>query len=101
MANQHIYFDKTEITVSFPSGKKFLTKNLSGDQIQRIQFDKCKEFSWFRFVDSEKITIMNSQTQGPIVYTKKKEKGFFDEYKQELKAFAKANNVTLQDNTGD
>ena len=99
MAIRHIYFDKTEINVSFASGKRFVTKNLSCDQIQRIQFDKCKEFSFFRFVDSEKITITSSETSAPIVYTRKKEKKFFDEYKQELIAFAKANSVTLQDNT--
>ena len=99
MAMQRIYFDKTEIAVSFFSGKKSVTKNLSYDHIQRIQFDKCREFSFFRFVDSEKITITNSQTKEPLVYTRKNEKKFFDEYKQELKTFAKANSITLQDNT--
>ena len=99
MAVRHIYFDKTEINVSFPSGKRFVSKSLSSSQIQRIQFDKYKVFSFFRFVDSEKITITSSQTPAPIVYTKKNEKKFFEEYKQELKAFAIANSVTLQDNT--
>ena len=99
MAVQRIYFDKAEISLTFKAGNRYPTVLLTGSQIQRIQFDKIKEFSLFRFVDSEKITITNSKTGEPIVYTKKKEKAFYDEYKQGLKEFAKTNNVTLQDNT--
>ena len=97
MAVRHIYFDKTEITVSFPAGNRFVTKNLPYSDIQRIQFDTCREFKLFRFVDSEKITITSSQAP-PIVYTKKKEGKYFEEYKEELKAFAKNNSITMQDN---
>ena len=99
MAIKRMFFDKTEINVSYFAGRNYITKNLSAPQIQRIQFDKIREFSIFRFVNSEKISITNSTTPQPIVYTKKKEKAFFDEYKEELKIFAKNNNVTMQDNT--
>jgi len=99
MAVRHMYFDKTEIMVAFLTGNRYSTRNLNYSQIQRIQFDKIKEYSWFRPIDSEKISITNSTTMEPIVYTKKKEKKFFDEYKRELKEFAKANNITMQDNT--
>ena len=99
MANKRMYFDKTEVTLIYPSGNKVVTRNLNREQIQRIQFSKCKEFSLFRFVDSEKVTITNSQTAAPLVYTKQKNKKFFQEYKEGLIEFAKANNVTMQDDT--
>ena len=98
MAIRHVFFDKTELVLSFPDGKKFKTLNLNYGQITRIQFDKCMEFRFFRKVPSEKISISTPKRGAPIVYTKLKEKAFFDEYKRDFEAFAKNNRITFQNN---
>lgn len=98
MAVRHVLFDKTEIVLMYPKKKKFVTVNLTYDQISRIQFDKFKEFKFFRKVPSEKITIVNSKVKPPIVYTKQKEKKFFEEYKEGFKKFVKDNNITFINN---
>lgn len=98
MAQRHVFFDKTELVLAFPQGKKFKTLNLSYDQITRIQFDKCTEFSLFRKVPSEKITIVTPKRGEPIVYTKMKEKKFFEEYKAGFEKFAKDNRITFVNN---
>ena len=56
---RRINFDKTEIVVGFPAGKR----------------------------------------PQPIVYTKKKEKAYWGEYKSRFTKFAKDNNITFVDNT--
>jgi len=72
--------------------------NLKYNQISRIQFDPCREFRIFRFVPSEKISIYTPKRGEPLIYTKLKEKAFFEQYKQELAKFAKDNRVTFTDN---
>ncbi len=100
MAQRHVYFDKTELVLAFAQGKKFRSLNLSYDQITRIQFDECTEYSLFRRVPSEKITVVTPKRGEPIVYTKMKEKKFFDEYKAGFEKFAKDNRITFQNNLG-
>jgi hypothetical protein len=98
VAQRHVFFDKTELVLGFPQGKKFVTMNLTYNQITRIQFDKCTEFKFFRKVPSEKITIVTPKRGEPIVYTKLKEKNFFEEYKAGFEKFARENRITFQNN---
>jgi hypothetical protein len=100
MANRRIYLDKSELTLLIPGKKKVEDVHLTSGVITRIQFDKCTERMLFVIPQqSEKITITTSKRAQPVVYTKGKNKVFFDQYKQELEKFAKENNVTFADNT--
>ena len=99
MARKQINFDKTEVVVGFPAGKRFLVLNLSYQDIQRLQFDTIRELSFFRKIPSEKLTIVTGKRPQPIVYTKKKQKAFWDEYKARFTKFAKDNHITFVDNT--
>ena len=96
---RRINFDKTEIVVGFPAGKRFVVLNLSYQDIVRIQIDPTKEMGFLRKVPSEKLTIVTGKRPQPIVYTKKKEKAYWDEYKSRFTKFAKDNNITFVDNT--
>jgi hypothetical protein len=98
MARDHILVDGGEIVLSFFVGKNFRTLNLHYDQVVRIQFNKCKEFRFFRFVPSEEIQVVTNKVSTPIVYRKYKELKFFEKYKQELEKFAKDNHVTFANN---
>jgi hypothetical protein len=98
MAIRHVNCDKTEVILIYLYDKKYQRINLTYDKITHISFDKCTEFSFFRKVPSEKITIKTSKLENPIVYTKLKEKKYFDDYKKELAAFAKANRITFYNN---
>mgnify|MGYP007002412265 CR=1 FL=1 len=99
MAVKNMYFDKTEMVVMVPAGKKIINLNLSYDQISRIQIDPCTEISFFRKVPSEKITIITSKHANPIVFTKCKNKKFYEEYKAGITKFASDNRVTFSNNT--
>ena len=99
MARRQINFDKTEVVVGFPAGRRFVVLNLSYQDIQRIQFDETREFSFFRKVPSEKLTIVTGKRPQPIVYTKKNQKQFWSDYKEKFTKFAKDNNITFADYT--
>ena len=99
MANRHILCDKTELVLTIIGKKRVNILNVPYNQITSISFEPCKEFRFFRMVPSERIIIRTSKRPEPIVYTKYKEKKFFDEYKQELAEFAKNNRITFYDNT--
>jgi non-homologous end joining protein Ku len=101
MAEKRILFDKTEIVVMFPTKKKFISLSLAYNDIVRIQFDSCEERKLFKKIPSEKITITTGKWGTPIVYTKAKEKKFFEEYKQGLEKFCKDNRVTFINNLND
>ena len=100
MAVRRINCDKTEIIVMVEGRKRVRMLNLTYEQITRIQFDKFEErrFLFFK-VPSEKITIVTGKRNEPIVYTKIKEKKYFDQYKEELRKFVKDNSVSFVDNT--
>ncbi|MCG8502367.1 MAG: hypothetical protein MJB12_18445 [Firmicutes bacterium] len=100
MAVRRINCDKTEIIVMVEGRKRVRMLNLTYEQITRIQFDKFEErrFLFFK-VPSEKITIVTGKRNEPIVYTKMKEKKYFDQYKEELRKFVKDNSVSFVDNT--
>lgn len=95
MAKRHIFVDKTELVLIYLKGKKFTSTNLTYEQITNIRFVPCKEYKFFFPVDSEKIEIISSKQSQPIVYTKLKEKKYFEEYKKELAEFAARNRVSF------
>jgi hypothetical protein len=94
-AKRRMTFDKTEIVLMTDKSQIL---NLTYDQIVRIQFDKCIEKKLFSKFDSEKIEIMTRKQSEPVIYYKSKEKEFFEEYKEELAKFAKANRITFINN---
>ena len=100
MANKLVIFDKSEIVLFVPTNNNYITYNLVSSDILRIQFDKITERK-FGIIpqESEKISIVTSKNPDGIVYTKGKNKKFYDEYKAEFTEYAKQNNITLLDNT--
>lgn len=95
-----ILLDKSEVVLFVPTKNNYITNNLVSSQILRIQFDKITERK-FGIIpqESEKIAIITSKNPDGIVYTKAKNKKFFDEYKAELTEYAKEYNIKLIDNT--
>ena len=98
MANKRVLCDKTEVVLTVLGKNKAQIINLTYDQIVSIRFEPCREFRFFRRVPSERIVITTSKGEQPIIYTKVKEKKFFDEYKKDLKEFAENNRITFYDN---
>ena len=100
MANKLVLVDKSELVLFVPTKNNYITHNLVSSQILRIQFDKITERKFGSIPqESEKISIVTSKNPDGIVYTKGKNKKFFDEYKADFTAYAKENNVKLIDNT--
>ncbi|NMA94560.1 MAG: hypothetical protein GX974_00795 [Clostridiales bacterium] len=97
MANKRILCDKTELVLTVVGKKRVSIVNLTYEQIVSIRFEPFKEFRFFRKVPSERISITTSKLGSPIVYTKYKEKKYFEEYKKELRKFAEDNRVTFYD----
>ena len=98
-ARRQITFDKTELVLGFPAGKKYVVLNVSYENIQRIQFDPITELKLFRKIPSEKITIITSKREQPIAYTKLKNEKFWDDYKSGFEKVAGSNHITFADNT--
>ncbi len=82
MAHKLINFDKSEVVLFVPTNNNYITYNLVSSDILRIQFDKITERK-FGIIpqESEKIAIVTSKFPDGIVYTKGKNKVFYDEYK--------------------
>ncbi len=100
MAQRRVYLDKTSIVFMVPGKKKVIRRELSSQEIVRIQFDKCTERVLGIFPQkSEMITIVSGKLGNPITYKKGQNKKYFDEYKSGLEKFAKDNHVTFTDNT--
>ncbi len=98
MANRKIVCDKTEIILVDERNNDQIY-NLTYDQIMQIQIDTCNEFSWFRKIPSEKIEVFARKLAEPFVFLKNKNKQYFDEYKIELKEFAKNHRIAFSDLT--
>ncbi len=99
MAPKRVYFDKTEVICSFVAGKQYRSINLTYDTIQRIQIEPINERSFFRSIPSEQITIVTGRTPQPIVYKRKANTQYWDEYKQGFTKFAQHNSITFVDKT--
>jgi hypothetical protein len=100
VAQRRIHFDKTEIVVGFVAGKKYVTMNLTYEDVVRIQFDPVREFRWFRPVASEQISIVTGRREAPIVYRMLENRRYWAEYKAGLAKFAAANHITFADRAG-
>ena len=87
--------DKTEILVVDSSGRNVRTHNLTYDQITTIQFDKCTAKKLFKTIPSEKIAISVRGLESPVLLLKHQEGPLFEEYKEQLEAFAKAHRITF------
>lgn len=99
MAVRKIFLDKSEMVLLVHAGKKMLSYNLVSNNVNKIEFDKCEELM-FGFIPkkSEKITIYATRPQ-KTVYTKGENKAFFDQYKEELRQYAKDYHITFEDKT--
>ena len=97
-ARPQINFDKTELVLGFPAGKKYIVLNLTYEDIQRIQFDQITEMRFFRKLPSERITVVTSKRPEPVIYTKLKNEKFWDDYLAGFTKFATANHITFVDN---
>ena len=98
MEKRKIYFDKAEVMLLIPD--KDVNFNLLSNDINRIQFEKCKEYKLgFIPIDSEQITISSSKLPYTISYTKGNNKKYFEDYKKEFEEYAKTYNVTFGDTT--
>ncbi|WP_105617297.1 hypothetical protein [Vallitalea okinawensis] len=96
MAVRHLLVDKTEMIMMVPQKKKYITRNAVFSDIRQIEFSSFEERQFlFLKKASEKITIHFTKGWEPLVYTRMKEKKFFDEYKNELERFCKENRIQL------
>lgn len=98
MASRKIVCDKTEIILVDEKNNGRIS-NFTYDQIVQIQISNCNEFSWFRKIPGEKIEVFARKFSEPFVFLKSKNRNFFEEYKTELKEFAKNNRITFNDST--
>ena len=96
MARKRIVVDRESVVLYMGMTKDDQVYTLSSSDIQRIQIDECREFSWFRRVPSEKITIFTSKASRSFAFTKGKNREYYEEYKKSLAEFAKKNYVTFQ-----
>lgn len=97
---RRVYFDKSEVVLIVPGKKGTSSFNVTSSTMNRIEFSKCKEFS-FGFIpkESEQITIVASNLPGGVTYKKGENKAFFEEYKEGFRKFAKDNRIPLEDKT--
>lgn len=98
MAQKRVLCDKTEMVLMVVGKKKVEAVNLRADQITNIRFEECKELKFFWLVPSERIVITSSKRGEPIVYTKMREKRYFEEYKKDMEKFAVENRITFYNN---
>lgn len=69
------------------------------DQITSIQFDKTTHHKLFKKLEGEQITFVTKIQFDPFVVNSWEEPVHFEEYKDEIRKFAKKNMITLRDNT--
>ena len=93
-----ILYDKTEIIAVDLSGKRAQALNLTYEKIISIQFDNDTVSKLFKKVPSEKISITIRGREAPLVYYQVEEKGYWDQYKNDLTKFAKDNRVSFRNN---
>ena len=70
--------------------------NLNYTEIVRVQIDEIIERKFLVWsIPSESITIKTAKQEKPIIYKKKREKLYWDEYKRDIEKFCKENNVSF------
>jgi hypothetical protein len=101
MKQRRITCDKTELVLSIELKNRYTFMNLTYADIARIQIDEIIERKFLVWsIPSESITVTTTKQEKPIVYKKKKEKQFWDEYKTDLEKFCKTNNVSFTNTIG-
>lgn len=99
---KNILCDKTEIVMSFEfGGRRGQTGCLNFSQISTINFKMGSVKKLFKQVPSEMIEIITPKFGEPIPFYKINEGEYFEEYKKELREFAKRNRITLHDDIGE
>lgn len=104
MAKEHLLFDKTEIMAMVlvegeRAQKTAKMVDLKYNKIVSISIRPFEEKVMFGTKPSEIIEIVVSGSSEPIVFTKMKEKKFWEGYKAGLRRFAKDNRITFNDET--
>lgn len=94
MAKEHIIFDKTELVVAILGGPEARMENVKYSDVINVTF---RSGGTGLFAKGEAIEIKTKRT--PIVFEQKKEKKFWDGYKDGLRKFCKDNRITLNDET--
>ena len=69
------------------------------DQITSIQFEKTQIRKFLKKVDTELITIVTKMRFDPFLVYGCDEPEHFEEYKEQLRQFARKNMLTLRDRT--
>lgn len=97
MANDHLLCDKTEIIATQLMGNQWRQVSARADRIKSICFE---------YVDTRRFLVLKGRDERisvevsggmPVTFLRSKEKRYFDEYKERLRAFAKANQITFHD----
>ena len=97
MANPRILFDKTEVVLIIIGKKKAQQMNLTYNNFISVSFEPCKEVKFIFPVKSQRIVLRTNKSGTPIIYTRGKEKAFFDSYLEGWRKFCKDNRITLYD----
>jgi hypothetical protein len=66
-------------------------------RLSTFKLTNAQSKKFFKKIPTEKIEILLTNKEKPIVYYQNKEKHFFDEYKERLSGFAKENRIKLYD----
>ena len=99
MAKQHLYYDKTELTIAVRMGNNYSAFHVPAEKIQRINYIPVKTKKLFKTIETEAISF---DTVGfpPLMLVKAQEKDFYDGYKRDVEKFAKENRIKINDYTG-
>lgn len=104
MSKERLLFDKTEIVAMVMvenerAEKRAQMLNLKYNKIVSITIKPHEEKTLFGKKPSELIEIVVSGRNEPIVYTKLKEKKYWEGYKEGLRKFARENRLSFTDET--
>ncbi|MCL2833198.1 MAG: hypothetical protein FWD78_08515 [Treponema sp.] len=97
MAGEKLFIDKTELVAGFIRGKKFVTANLTCENIISVSIEPCKT-GLFKNKPDERIVIASGKLNEPIIYYRHTEKKFFDSYAKDIEKFCKDNNISFRKN---
>ena len=91
---QVIFTDKAELILLLKARVGREPRNIAADQVQSIRFSKVKGGLFKK--EMRQITIV-AKGVGTIEYDESTHKQYFDSYVENLRKFAKENNVTFYD----
>ena len=100
MARPRIMCDKTELVLIDVTSRSASVHNLQFDEVTRIQFGTRRELSWFRLVETDSIEIHSRKRIEPFIFSRRRNRQLFDQYRTDLRRFAERNSVTLAEGSG-